>query len=263
MARVNRKAKKILITGMILGAAAGILLTFLAANSKMHDKNDEIKTVKAKYEKEAKSLKKQLKEAKNEQKEVNLQSNEWNLLLVNSSYPLAADYSPELTAVDDEDHKVDSRIVESVNKMLQDAKTAGMNLKIISAYRSYDDQKNVFNDTMQSWLSQGYSYLDSYDETKKAVAVPGTSEHATGLALDITSESNQTLDETQAQTQEQQWLMKNCQNYGFILRYPKDKTDITQYIYEPWHYRYVGEEAAKAIMEKGITLEEYLAQIQK
>lgn len=76
-------------------------------------------------------------------------------------------------------------------------------------------------------------------------------------------ESNQTLDETQAQTQEQQWLMKNCQNYGFILRYPKDKTDITQYIYEPWHYRYVGEEAAKAIMEKGITLEEYLAQIQK
>ena len=154
-------------------------------------------------------MKKQLKEAKNEQKEVNLQSNEWNLLLVNSSYPLAADYSPELTAVDDEDHKVDSRIVESVNKMLQDAKTAGMNLKIISAYRSYDDQKNVFNDTMQSWLSQGYSYLDSYDETKKSVAVPGTSEHATGLALDITSESNQTLDETQAQTQEQQWLMKN------------------------------------------------------
>ena len=116
MARVNRKAKKILITGMILGAAAGILLTFLAA--------------------------------KNEQKEVNLQSNEWNLLLVNSSYPLAADYSPELTAVDDEDHKVDSRIVESVNKMLQDAKTAGMNLKIISAYRSYDDHKTVFNDTM-------------------------------------------------------------------------------------------------------------------
>ena len=110
---------------------------------------------------------------------------------------------------------------------------------------------------------RGYSYLDSYDETKKSVAVPGTSEHATGLALDITSESNQTLDETQAQTQEQQWLMKNCQNYGFILRYPKDKTDITQYIYEPWHYRYVGEEAAKAIMEKGITLEEYLAQIQK
>ena len=100
-------------------------------------------------------------------------------------------------------------------------------------------------------------------QTKKSVAVPGTSEHATGLALDITSESNQTLDETQAQTQEQQWLMKNCQNYGFILRYPKDKTDITQYIYEPWHYRYVGEEAAKAIMEKGITLEEYLAQIQK
>ena len=99
MARVNRKAKKILITGMILGAAAGILLTFLAANSKMHDKNDEIKTVKAKYEKEAKSLKKQLKEAKNEQKEVNLQSNEWNLLLVNSSYPLAADYSPELTVL--------------------------------------------------------------------------------------------------------------------------------------------------------------------
>ena len=82
-------------------------------------------------------MKKQLKEAKNEQKEVNLQSNEWNLLLVNSSYPLAADYSPELTAVDDEDHKVDSRIVESVNKMLQDAKTAGHWISHLSRTRHW------------------------------------------------------------------------------------------------------------------------------
>ena len=262
MARVNRKAKRILITGMIIGAAAGILLTFLAANSKMHDKNDEMKTQKAKYEKQVKTLKQQLEEEKKAEKTQNLQSKEWNLLLVNSSYPLAADFAPELTGIDDEGNQVDARIVESVNKMLQDAEKAGMKLKVISGYRSYDDQKNVFNDTMQTWLSQGYSYLDSYDVTRKSVAVPGTSEHATGLALDITSEENQTLDESQAQTKEQQWLLKNCQNYGFILRYPKDKTDVTQYIYEPWHYRYVGEEAAKEIMKKGITLEEYLAQIQ-
>lgn len=263
MARVNRKAKKILIMGMIMGAVAGIALTFLAANSKMHDKNDELKQVKTKYEKQITILKQQLEEEKKAEKTQNLQSKEWNLLLVNNSYPLAADFAPELTVIDEEGNKVDARIAESVNKMLQDAKKAKMNLKVISGYRTYDEQKGVFNDTMQSWLSQGYSYVDSYDETKKSVAVPGTSEHATGLALDIVSEKNQTLDESQAQTPEQQWLMKNCQNYGFILRYLKEKTDVTQYVYEPWHYRYVGEKAAKEITEKGITLEEYLAQIQK
>ena len=100
--------------------------------------------------------------------------------------------------------------------------------------------------------------MDAYDETKKSVAVPGISEHATGLALDITSSTYTGLDDAQAQTAESQWLAANAWKYGFILRYPTDKADVTGIIFEPWHYRYVGKEAAKEITERGITLEEYL-----
>ena len=142
--------------------------------------------------------------------------------------------------------------------MFEDAAAAGMSMYIVSAYRSYDSQRQVFNDTMSSWIAQGYTPMDAYDETKKSVAVPGISEHATGLALDITSSTYTGLDDAQAQTAESQWLAANTWKYGFILRYPTDKADVTGIIFEPWHYRYVGKEAAKEITERGITLEEYL-----
>ena len=133
-----------------------------------------------------------------------------------------------------------------------------LNLYVTSAYRSYDRQREVFDTTMKDWISKGYSPLDAYDETKKSVAVPGTSEHATGLAVDIISGQYTGLDDKQGDTAEQEWLMAHCQEYGFILRFPKDKSNVTGIVYEPWHYRYVGKEAAKKITEQGITLEEYL-----
>ena len=111
---------------------------------------------------------------------------------------------------------------------------------------------------MVDWITQGYTPLDAYDETKKSVAVPGTSEHATGLALDITSADYAQLDDAQANTAEAKWFAENCWKYGFILRYPPEKSDVTGIIYEPWHYRYVGKDAAKEITESGMTLEEYL-----
>ena len=94
------------------------------------------------------------------------------------------------------------------------------------------------------------------------VAFPGTSEHNLGLAVDIVARDYQILDEKQAQTAEAQWLKENCWKYGFILRYPTDKTEETGIIFEPWHYRYVGEKAAKEIMDQGICLEEYLDAVQ-
>ena len=131
---------------------------------------------------------------------------------------------------------------------------------VASAYRSYEQQREVFNSTMQDWIVQGYNPLDAYDATKKSVAVPGTSEHATGLAVDIIASAYEALDEAQGDTPEQKWLMEHCAEYGFILRYPSDKAEVTGIIYEPWHYRYVGKEAAQEITEKGLTLEEYLEQ---
>ena len=91
------------------------------------------------------------------------------------------------------------------------------------------------------------------------MAPPGTSEHQTGLAVDIMATDYPVLDEKQAQTEEQQWLMEHCWEYGFILRYPTDKSSVTGIGYEPWHYRYVGQETAASIYERGLCLEEYIA----
>ena len=187
------------------------------------------------------------------------QGDAWQMVLVNESHPLDAFYAPELAELEP-DRQVDVRILEDAQQMMADAREAGLNPYICSAYRNYDYQRSVFNDTMVDWITQGYTPLDAYDETKKSVAVPGTSEHATGLALDITSADYAQLDDAQADTAEAKWFAENCWKYGFILRYPPEKSDVTGIIYEPWHYRYVGKEAAKEITESGLTLEEYLEQ---
>lgn len=132
----------------------------------------------------------------------------------------------------------------------------GLSPVICSAYRSWEKQNELFSNRVSSFISQGYSRTEAEKEAGKVVAVPGTSEHQTGLALDIVDINNQHLDESQEQTPVQQWLMENSWKYGFILRYPNDKSDITGIIYEPWHYRYVGKKAAKEIYEQGICLEE-------
>ena len=141
---------------------------------------------------------------------------------------------------------------------IDDAMMAGL-LHDCGKYGSYEKQRDVFNTTMQDWINQGYTPLNAYDETKKSVAIPGTSEHATGLAVDIMSTKYGELDEKQGDTEEQKWLMEHCSEYGFVLRFPQDKSDITGIVYEPWHYRYVGVDAAKEMTENGLTLEEYVS----
>jgi len=181
----------------------------------------------------------------------------WNLVLVNFEHPMEKGYVPELVEIE-EGHSVDSRIVDATNKMLTDAEKEGLHILIGSAYRSVDTQEKVYSDSMKKRVKKGMSYWDAYKETAINVAEPGTSEHALGLALDLISNQYIELDEKQEETAEAKWLAKNCHKYGFILRYPSDKTNITGITYEPWHYRYVGVETATEIMELGVTLEEYL-----
>jgi len=181
----------------------------------------------------------------------------WNLTLVNGSHPMEEEYVPELTELET-GHSVDTRIANAARKMLSDAEAAGMHIKICSAYRSVKRQEQVFGESMKERVKSGMDYWEAYEETALNVALPGTSEHALGLALDLISNQYSELDEKQEETAEAKWLAKNCYKYGFILRYPPEKTYITGIIYEPWHYRYVGEEHAKKIMEQDITLEEYL-----
>jgi len=141
---------------------------------------------------------------------------------------------------------------------MDDCRAAGLNPLICSSYRTIDKQKNLYKNKVGEYLAQGYSQESAEAAAGELVAVPGTSEHQLGLALDIVDVANQVLDERQENTEVQKWLMKNSWKYGFILRYPTDKSDITGISYEPWHYRYVGKEAAKEIYEAGICLEEYL-----
>ena len=126
-------------------------------------------------------------------------------------------------------------------------------LKINNAYRSKQEQTQIFEDKMQAYENEGYSEEKAYQQTSLTVQIPGYSEHETGLAIDFSNEGH--YDENE---QMWEWLKNNAYKYGFILRYPKDKYEITKIDYEPWHYRYVGKKAAKEITDKNITLEEYL-----
>ncbi|MGN0976896.1 MAG: M15 family metallopeptidase [Faecousia sp.] len=184
---------------------------------------------------------------------------EWNLLLVNPWNPLPEDFSVELAELKN-GRSVDKRICQELQEMLADARAEGLSPVICSAYRTNAQQQMLYGNKIKRLELEGYSQEDAQQKAGTVVAVPGTSEHETGLALDIVAESYQVLTEDQENTAEQQWLMANAHRYGFILRYPKGKSEITGICYEPWHYRYVGKEAAKEIYEKGLCLEEYLKQ---
>ena len=153
----------------------------------------------------------------------------------------------------------EKQIAEDLKKMLSDANAEGLSPFICSAYRSVERQESLFDSGFQKRVNSGLGYYEAYLKTASVIAVPGTSEHALGLAVDIVANDYTNLDEGQEETDEFKWLSANCHKYGFILRYPNGTTDITGIIYEPWHFRYVGVEVATEIAELGVTLEEYLA----
>ncbi len=183
--------------------------------------------------------------------------NSWNLLLVNPWNLLPEDYSIETVTLSN-GLKVDKRCYPDLQDMMDACRADGLSPVICSAYRTWEEQEQLYQRQVECWLDKGYSQEDAKKEAGKVVAVPGTSEHQSGLALDIVDVNNQLLDETQESTEVQKWLMEHSWEYGFILRYPKEKGEITGIIYEPWHYRYVGREDAEQIHTLGICLEEYL-----
>lgn len=181
------------------------------------------------------------------------------LTLVNQDHPVPSQWEVNLIQLKN-GQCIDKRAYPDLQAMMDDARSAGLSPLICSSYRTHEKQQELYDQQIQKFRSQGYSQSDAQQQASKWVAVPGTSEHELGLSVDIVAMDHQILDETQEQTAEQQWLMKNCWKYGFILRYPTQKSSITGIEYEPWHYRYVGKEAAKKIMEQQICLEEYLNQ---
>ena len=179
------------------------------------------------------------------------------ILLVNPWNSLPQDYEVELVNVTSRD-RLETVCAEALEKMLADCKLAGYSTMIVSAYRTQEEQEYLYNRKVNVYLDMGMSLEKARKEAATEVAVPGTSEHQLGLAVDIIDVNYGYLDSYQAQMPAQKWLMEHCHEYGFILRYPVGSTEITGIIYEPWHYRYVGVEIAQEITNLGITLEEYL-----
>jgi D-alanyl-D-alanine carboxypeptidase len=153
--------------------------------------------------------------------------------------------------------KVDRRCYDALMEMLAACEAAGHTYAIRSAFRTNGDQKWLFENKIQRLMDEGYDREEATVLAATVIAVPGTSEHELGLAVDLVDAEYTNLDEAQENTDTQKWLMENSWRYGFILRYPNDKSEITGIIYEPWHYRYVGKETAKAIYESGLCMEEF------
>ncbi len=179
------------------------------------------------------------------------------LLLVNAENPLPPNSVPLLMTIAD-GYLIDSSCGDALQLMLNECEAAGYFPVLCSTYRSFEIQQQLFEGSVQELVYQGFSREEAERVTALSLAAPGTSEHQTGLAADIVDADYQLLDVHQADTPTQQWLMTNCWKYGFILRYPQDKTHLTGITWEPWHYRYVGNEPARQIYEQHLCLEEYL-----
>lgn len=187
-------------------------------------------------------------------------TDDWNLILVNNWMALPENFDVELAEVDNE-QLIDERIVDAWNDWKQAAEEAGHNLFFASGYRSVERQTNNYNNRIQSYIQEGYSEEEAIELTEEYIAIPNHSEHHTGLALDIVDQNwiaagHGLVPEYDTQ-ESQQWLVETMQDYGFVLRYPEGKEELTDINYESWHFRYVGAENAAFMVEYDLVLEEY------
>ena len=184
------------------------------------------------------------------------------LLLVNPDHPLSKDYKPSdlVYIIDKREGRNDQLCLyasKALEALVKEATANGCKkLASVSAYRPYNTQKYMFDKDVEKLMQQGYSKEEAIAKEREDTAYPGESEHQTGLAVDVLSNGTD-MYEFEG-TYEAEWLAENCHKFGFIIRYPKGKEDITTYVYEPWHIRYVGRYHATRIYEMGMCLEEYI-----
>ncbi|WP_241677013.1 M15 family metallopeptidase [Bifidobacterium jacchi] len=179
----------------------------------------------------------------------------WNLIVVNRWHRIPDDYpAPQLTKLAN-GQQVDSRIYPELQRMFDAMRADGISPEVTAGYRTHDEQQQIMDSTVFQYVNhQGMSEKEAAAAAETKVAVPGTSEHELGLAIDVNAVG---ASEADANQRVYDWLAANAWRYGFILRYPDGKNDVTGVLFEPWHYRYVGAEAARTIHDEGVTLEEY------
>jgi D-alanyl-D-alanine carboxypeptidase len=181
----------------------------------------------------------------------------WKLIVVNADHPLSRDFKVDLVKTNN-GYLVDQRIYGALEAMIRDSAKDGVTLTVCSAFRTVKSQKALIEKKAQSLIVSGLDADIAYSTAGSYIAQPGESEHHTGLAVDLITKGISKLDSSFTKTDAYTWLTANAYRYGFILRYPKGKEEITHMSFEPWHYRYVGREYAAAIKASGLCLDEYL-----
>ena len=246
----NNRVYKASILAVIMTA---VMFANILENPKISDQSANEKVKMEKITNKTKTH--VINNKKNKEKRM-INKNDWKLVLVNGKHKIKKNYDITVTPVG-YTQAIDERCYDNLKNMINDCRNAGYNPVICSSYRSHEKQVLLFENKIKDFIGQGYTRKEAKKKAGTVVAIPGTSEHEIGLAVDIVDVKYQLLEENQEKTETQKWLMKNCWKYGFILRYPKDKQEITGVIYEPWHYRFVGKENAKMIMKDNLCLEEY------
>lgn len=197
---------------------------------------------------------------------------DWAIYVIGNNDPLPDNYRPQTKAIEGE-RLLDVRCADYAIQMLKDAKAQGVGLYVTSSYRSTDTQRANLQNYIKTLISKGYSQEAAAAQAQKEIALPGCSEHNAGLAMDVVSSdywvTHSELEESFDRLPQYTWLTENAWKYGFILSYPKGKENITGFIYEPWHYRFVGLKHAERIHEiyestgEFLTLNEYIEQYMK
>lgn len=188
----------------------------------------------------------------------NITISDWQYILINKDNKLRS-YAPEVKQIGSRGMYFDKRAIKNLNELLDAAKEAGYTPYISAGYVSFASQQQAFNEKASELSQNGaYTYEEAQKLAEEIVAKPGTSDHQTGLAIDIMDQQYEVLDYSKMNAEFFAWLDANCAQYGFIKRYPSDKESITGWD-EPWHYRYVGKEAAEFITQNGLSLEEFVA----
>lgn len=262
MLKKNKKNKEQIIGWLSILVVCFMTWMFVYSPVKSHGLG---KIALAKEEETAKTQQKETasaKESAESEKDSlpDVSSKDWQLALINAKNPIKKE-AENLTTLSN-GYQVDSRIAKDYEAFEKAASKAGINLVVVSSFRSIAEQQTVFDNSINEHLNMGSSQEEAEKLTKEYITVPGTSEHHTGLALDIVddtwSNDGKGLEDSFYDTKAGKWIDEQAANYGFVIRYPADKVKITSINYEPWHLRYVGKESAKYMKENNLVLEEYL-----
>ncbi|QIL46934.1 M15 family metallopeptidase [Vagococcus coleopterorum] len=256
----KNKEQLIGVTSILMVCFMTGAFIFFPAKSHGLGKEALAKQEEALKEKEAKEQSKGKEESSKYPDLPDVKSSDWELALVNAKHPIEKE--ADNLVVMPNGYEIDARVAEQYYKMEAAAKEEGINLVVISSYRSVAAQEEVYNNGVQERLNMGMSEEEAKKSTEDYITVPGTSEHHTGLAMDVVDDNwavNSTgLEAAFYNTPAGKWIDEHAAKFGFVIRYPESKANITNINYEPWHLRYVGVKSAEFMTKNKLVLEEYL-----